>query len=82
MGRPRRLKSAAIQTLQRDQTAEQFPPTMRIAAASSADTPLAVEIGRAAMGILEVLPGEVRVRRQYLARKQKRRNCARVECEA
>ena len=30
---------------------------MRIAAASSADTPRAVQIGRAAMGLLEVLPG-------------------------
>jgi magnesium-dependent phosphatase 1 len=32
-------------------------PGMRIAAASSADTPKAVSIGRAAMNILEVLPG-------------------------
>lgn len=32
-------------------------PGMRIAAASSADTPQAVQIGRTAMGILEVLPG-------------------------
>jgi magnesium-dependent phosphatase 1 len=32
-------------------------PGMRIAAASSADTPRAVQIGRAAMGLLEVLPG-------------------------
>lgn len=32
-------------------------PGMRIAAASSADTPHAVRIGRAAMGLLEVLPG-------------------------
>lgn len=37
--------------------------------------------GCAVKEVLEVLPGEVRVRRQYLARKQKRRNCARVECE-
>ena len=34
-----------------------FPPHMRIAAASSADTPRAVQIGRAAMGLLEILPG-------------------------
>jgi len=32
-------------------------PGMRLAAASSADTPLAVQIGRAAMRILEVVPG-------------------------
>jgi magnesium-dependent phosphatase 1 len=32
-------------------------PGIRIAAASSADTPLAVKIGRTAMGLLEVLPG-------------------------
>lgn len=32
-------------------------PGMRIAAASSADTPLAVKIGRTAMNILEILPG-------------------------
>ena len=32
-------------------------PGMRLAAASSADTPLAETIGRAAMKILEVLPG-------------------------
>lgn len=32
-------------------------PGVRIAAASSADTPRAVQIGRAAMGMLEVLPG-------------------------
>lgn len=32
-------------------------PGMRIAAASSADTPLAVRIGRTALGILEVAPG-------------------------
>lgn len=34
-----------------------FPPTTRIAAASSADTPRAVRIGRAAMELIEVLPG-------------------------
>ena len=32
-------------------------PGMRIAAASSADTPLAVNIGKTAMCILEILPG-------------------------
>lgn len=32
-------------------------PGVRIAAASSADTPLAVRIGKAAMNILEILPG-------------------------
>jgi magnesium-dependent phosphatase 1 len=32
-------------------------PGLRIAAASSADTPLACAIGRAALGILEVVPG-------------------------
>ena len=34
-----------------------FGEDMRIAAASSADTPQAVKIGRAAMGLLEVAPG-------------------------
>ena len=34
-----------------------FPAHMRIAAASSADTPRAVQIGRAAMGLLEIAPG-------------------------
>ena len=47
---------AALQVLQ-DYYIGNFPSTMRIAAASSADTPLAVEIGRAAMNLLEVLPG-------------------------
>ena len=32
-------------------------PGMRLAAASSANSPLAVKIGRAAMQILEVVPG-------------------------
>ena len=32
-------------------------PGMRIAAASSADTPFAVQIGRSALGLLEVVPG-------------------------
>ena len=40
-------------------------PGMRLAAASSADTPLAVKIGRKAMTLLEIVPGvtmeEVRV---------------------
>ena len=31
-------------------------PGVRIAAASSADTPLAVEIGKAAMNLIEILP--------------------------
>ena len=47
---------AALKVLQ-DYYTDQFPSSMRIAAASSADTPLAVEIGRAAMNLLEVLPG-------------------------
>ena len=34
-----------------------FPSYVRLAAASSADTPRAVRIGRAAMQILEVIPG-------------------------
>ena len=34
-----------------------YPENMRLAAASSADTPKAVRIGRGAMKILEVLPG-------------------------
>ena len=33
-----------------------FLPETRLAAASSADTPLAVSIGRAAMGLIEILP--------------------------
>jgi magnesium-dependent phosphatase 1 len=32
-------------------------PGMRLATASSADTPLAVRIGRSALGLLEVIPG-------------------------
>ena len=51
-----RIFPAALQVLQ-DYYIGNFPSTMRIAAASSADTPLAVEIGRAAMNLLEVLPG-------------------------
>ena len=43
--------------LLRDFCLDRFPSRMRIAAASSADTPRAVQIGRAAMGLLEVLPG-------------------------
>ena len=34
-----------------------FPPETRIAAASSANTPHAVAIGRAAMSLLEIMPG-------------------------
>ena len=41
-------------------------PGMRIAAASSADTPLAVRIGRTALDILEVAPG-VTVRQVFAA---------------
>lgn len=43
-----------------------FPSDVRLAAASSADTPRAVAIGRAAMSLLEVLPGVTM--RQVLAR--------------
>jgi magnesium-dependent phosphatase 1 len=47
---------AALKILQ-DFYLGEYGPTLRIAAASSADTPRAVAIGRAAMDILEVLPG-------------------------
>ena len=51
-----RLFPDALKVLQ-DFYSDKFPLETKIAAASSADTPLAVEIGRAAMGLLEVLPG-------------------------
>ena len=41
----------------RDYWNDEYPPNLRLAAASSADTPLAVRIGRGAMTLLEVLPG-------------------------
>ena len=50
-----KLFPAALAVLQ-DYYMDKYP-SMRIAAASSADTPLAVKIGRAAMQILEVFPG-------------------------
>lgn len=50
-----RLFPGALKVLQEFYTDKY--PGMRIAAASSADTPLAARIGRAAMDILEVLPG-------------------------
>ena len=52
-----RLFPAALKVLQDFYTGDVYPASMRIAAASSADTPRAVAIGRAAMGILEILPG-------------------------
>lgn len=51
-----RIFPDALAILQQYQRGE-FPDTVRIAAASSADTPRAVSIGRAAMGLLEVVPG-------------------------
>ena len=50
-----RLFPGALVALQ--ECADGKYPGMRLAVASSADTPLAERIGRAAMGILEVLPG-------------------------
>lgn len=50
-----RLFPGALSVLQRIHLEEY--PNMRIAAASSADTPLAVKIGRACMSLLEVVPG-------------------------
>jgi magnesium-dependent phosphatase 1 len=50
-----RLYPDALTVLQRIYLGEY--PDVRIAAASSADTPLAVRIGRACMSLLEVLPG-------------------------
>ena len=50
-----RLFPGALLALQ--EVADGKYPGMRLAAASSADTPLAETIGRAAMKILEVLPG-------------------------
>ncbi len=49
------LYPGALQALQKIHAGEY--PGMRCAAASSADTPLAVSIGRAALSILEVVPG-------------------------
>ena len=37
--------------------AGKYPGPMRLATASSADTPRAVQIGKAAMAILEIVPG-------------------------
>ena len=51
-----RLYPGALQAFQRVLAGE-YGTNMRLAAASSADTPQAVRIGRAAMGVLEVLPG-------------------------
>lgn len=50
-----RLYRGALQVLQ-EIYLDKYPG-MRIAAASSADTPQAVRIGRTAMGLLEILPG-------------------------
>ena len=50
-----RLFPGALQVLQEFEMGKY--PGMRLAIASSADTPRAVEIGRAALDILEVLPG-------------------------
>ena len=50
------LFPAALEVLQ-DFYLNKYPSTMRIAAASSADTPHAVRIGRAAMDLLEIVPG-------------------------
>lgn len=57
-----RLFPAALKVLQ-DYYMNNYP-NMRIAVASSADTPLAVQIGRAAMNILEIFPG-VTVRQAF-----------------
>ena len=51
-----RLFPGALQAFQRVLAGE-YGAEMRLAAASSADTPQAVRIGRAAMAILEVMPG-------------------------
>lgn len=48
------------QTTPYDLLSGEYGSTMRIAAASSADTPQAVRIGRAAMDLLEVQPGGIR----------------------
>ena len=50
-----RLFPGALKVMQRILAGDY--PGMRIAAASSADTPLAVRIGRAALELLEVAPG-------------------------
>ena len=55
-GRTIELFPGALQALQRIYEGE-YGSTLRVAAASSADTPQAVRIGRAAMGVLEVVPG-------------------------
>lgn len=48
----------ALQLLQ-DYYLDKYPNYMRFAIASSADTPLAVAIGKAAMDLLEILPGNI-----------------------
>ena len=53
-----RIHPGAMRALQRFHAGEY--PGMRIAAASSADTPLAVRIGRSALDVLEVFPGRDR----------------------
>jgi magnesium-dependent phosphatase 1 len=50
-----RIHPGAMRALQRFHAGEY--PGMRIAAASSADTPLAVRIGRSALDVLEIFPG-------------------------
>ena len=55
-----RLYPGALKAFQRLISGE-YGPDIRVAVASSADTPTAVKIGRAAMGVLEVLPGIVQL---------------------
>lgn len=50
-----RLHEGALEALRRYYNGDY--PGMRVAAASSADTPLAVRIGRSALDLLEVVPG-------------------------
>jgi len=54
-GRTIRLFSGALAALQEVYDGNHAP--MRLAVASSADTPLAVKIGKAAMKVLEIVPG-------------------------
>jgi magnesium-dependent phosphatase 1 len=51
-----RMYPGALAAFQRIHAGE-YGPNLRVAAASSADTPQAVRIGKAALGLLEVVPG-------------------------
>ena len=51
------IEDDSLLALSRTHGCTQLYPGMRCAAASSADTPFAVQIARAVLGMLEVVPG-------------------------